>query len=279
MFKFWIYSRNYSFPNHCLSLTFIFLSLTVRLDRLLLLSRPLLGSHLCSTSSDDCLPHWRTVSSLFFLGLVTVDCGFISVFFSSLFSPLQDGPVSNLHRFAAQSLECFLQVVAWQYDLCWLRNGASVGGRHGWLSFHWVGGDYLWLLSSCCLFFELWALRVFPGKSGAAAHHDEPGPTWLTDSLNHAWLTNKLRFFFLSRRSWATATHVMGLHSQHERLNWCGMIGFLHVPSDPSQGENMKDSQRLEPQFILSLTGFMHVLVIDWVFIPFVIDICMCLQD
>ena len=55
----------------------------------------------------------------------------------------------------------------------------------------------------------------------------------------------------------------MGLHSQHERLNWCGMIGFLHVPSDPSQGENMKDSQRLEPQFILSLTGFMHVLVID----------------
>ena len=70
-------------------------------------------------------------------------------------------------------------------------------------------------------------------------------------------------FLFLSRRSWATATHVMGLHSQHERLNWCGMIGFLHVPSDPSQGENMKDSQRLEPQFILSLTGFMHVLVID----------------
>ena len=113
------YFRNYSFPNH-LSLTFIFLSLTVRLDRLPLLSRPLLGSHLCSTASDDFLPHLRTGFISVLLG--SCDCGFISVHFgssgSSLFSPLQDGPVSNLHRFAAQSLECFLQVVAWQYDLC-----------------------------------------------------------------------------------------------------------------------------------------------------------------
>lgn len=70
-------------------------------------------------------------------------------------------------------------------------------------------------------------------------------------------------FLFFVQEVMGNSNACDGPTSKHERLNWCGMTGFLHVPSDPSQGENMKDSQRLEPQFTLSLTGFMHVLVID----------------
>ena len=48
--------------------------------------------------------------------------------------------------------------------------------------------------------------------------------------------------------------------TKHDSFNWWGVTGFLHVSSDPSQGENMKDSQRLEPQF----TVFIRHIVIDW---------------
>jgi len=50
-----------------------------------------------------------------------------------------------------------------------------------------------------------------------------------------------------------------GLTSKHEGFNWCGMTGFLLVSSDPSPGENLKDSQRLEPQFAVVVA-----FVIDW---------------
>ena len=84
----------------------------------------------------------------------------------------------------------------------------------------------------------------------------------MTDRQFEPCMTDRLRFF-LVQEVMGNSNACDGPTSKHERLNWCGMTGFLHVPSDPSQGENMKDSQRLEPQFTLSLTGFMHVLVID----------------
>ena len=73
-----------------------------------------------------------------------------------------------------------------------------------------------------------------------------------------------------------------GLTSKHEGFNWCGLTEFLLVSSDPSPGENLKDSQRLEPQFAvvvaLSLTGLTNLLVIDCLH-SIVIDTCTCLQD
>ena len=62
-------------------------------------------------------------------------------------------------------------------------------------------------------------------------------------------------FLFFVQEVMGNSNACDGPTSKHERLNWCGMTGFLHVPSDPSQGENMKDSQRLEPQ-----------IVIDWLY-------------
>ena len=143
-------------------------------------ARPLSGSHLCSTCSSW-LPSASLKDWLHF-------CCFWVLWIWRVGFNLQDGNSSNLPRFAAQTSmsKCwtaFGKTVL--LSACWLRNGASFGGRHGWLSFNWVGGDCVTCDLMCSCFLTWVVHRSFPGKSRAATWHDEPGPTWPTWQTVH----------------------------------------------------------------------------------------------